>query len=86
MNANGLFITLMSYECGNNSTLEASFNGFFLLIEKNLKNDFFLLIWHILNYSVELYIIFIHILRQYFFSYADEWICGKILKKCCHGN
>lgn len=50
MTANGLFIPLMSYECGNNSTLEASFNGFFLLIEKNLKNDFFLLIWHILNY------------------------------------
>lgn len=35
---------------------------------------------------IELYIIFIYILRKYFFLYVDEWICGKILKKCCYGN
>lgn len=30
MTAIGLFITLTSYECGNNSTPEASFNGYFI--------------------------------------------------------
>lgn len=50
MIVNGLFIIFMLCECGNNLILEVSFNGFFLLIEKNLKNDFFLLIWYILNY------------------------------------
>lgn len=60
MIVNGLFIIFMLYECGNNLILEVSFNGFFFINWEKIENDFFLLIWYILNYSVELNIIFIY--------------------------